>query len=173
MKLRIGIVVAAGLLLAGGAIAEEAPHEVRQIAPDRFQPNLRDDAEVRPAAAAAAAPTKEHPLGSCDKASRGWLNCLRATADLSAILVGAAENQAVASLERRKNASASLQRVLAKALADADAKWAELRELECSQLALLEVGPGAPLYEAQLICRINHNMERIDQLTTRYGAGAS
>jgi hypothetical protein len=171
MMLRAGFVVGA-CLVAGGAIAQEAPHAVRQIAPDRFQPNLRDDAEAKPAAAAVAPPTKDRPLGSCDKASRGWLTCLRATADLSALLVSAAENQAVASLDRRK-ASVSLQRVLAKALADADAKWVELRDLECSQLALLEVGQGAPLYEAQLICRINHNMERIDQLTTRYGAGTS
>jgi len=146
---------------------------VRQIAPDRFQPNLRDDSEAKPAAAKVAPPTKEHPLGSCDRASRGWLSCLRATADLSAVLVGVAEGQAVASLERRKNSGPSLQRVLAKALTDADAKWVELRELECGQLALLEIGPGAPLYEAQLICRINHNMERIDQLTTRYGGAAS
>jgi hypothetical protein len=172
MMLRAGIVVAGCLLLAGGATAEEQAHEVRRIAPDRFEPNLRDDAEAKPAVAVAP-PTKEHPLGSCDKASRGWLNCLRATADLAAILVGAAENRALASLERRKTASASLQRVSVKALADADAKWTELRELECSQLALLKVGPSAPLYETQLICRINRNMERIDQLATRYGAGAS
>jgi hypothetical protein len=172
MTLRAMVFAAMGLF-AGVATAEEAPREIRQIAPDRFQPNLRDETEVKPAGATVTPPTRDHPLGSCDRASRGWITCLRATADLSAILVGAAENQAVASLEQRKSASASLQRVMAKALADADAKWVELRELECNQLALLEVGQGAQLYEAQLICRIKHNMERVDQLTTRYSAGAS
>jgi hypothetical protein len=172
MDVRIAI-IAAICFFAGGVAAQEPPRVVRQIAPDRFQPNPRGDTEAKPAAAAIAPPSREHPLGGCDRATRGWLNCLRSTADLSALLVSAAESRAVASLDRRQNVSASLQRILAKALADADAKWLELREQECSQLALLEVAPGASLYEAQLVCRITHNMERVDQLTNRYGAGAS
>ena len=172
MNLRTGTIVAL-CLIAQSAVAQEAPHPVRQIAPDRFQPNPRDDTQPKSAAATVTAPTKEHPLGGCDRASHGWLNCLRATADLSTLLVSEAENEAVASLDRREFLSAPLHRILAKALADADAKWLELRELECNQLALLEVGQGAPLYEAQLICRINHNLERIDQLTGHYRAGAT
>ena len=173
MNLR-AVIIAAMSFLPLGAVAQEAPPPaVRVIAPDKFQPNFRDGSEPKPASALAAPPTKEHPLGNCDRASRTWLNCLRATVDLSAALVSAAESQVVASLGRRKTASASLQRMLTQALADADAKWLELRELECNQLALLEVAQGTQLYEAQLICRINHNLERIDRLTRHYGAGAA
>jgi hypothetical protein len=169
MKFKAAIVIATGLIVQSAA-AQEAPPSVRQIAPDRFQPNLRGDSEPKSAPTAIMPPSKEHPLGGCDRASHGWLNCLRSTADLSTLLVTAAESRVVASLDRRKNMSSSLQRIVAKALVDADVKWLELRELECNQLALLELAQGAPMYEAQLICRITHNLERIDQLTGHYGA---
>lgn len=171
MMLKAGVVGA--LCLAWSAAAAQTPAPViRQIAPDRFQPTPRGDYGQSAVAATVTPPTKDQPLGSCDKKARGWLNCLSATADLSTLLVSEAENTIAASLELRPKLSPSLQRVLANALADADAKWLELREQECGQLALLESAPGGQLYEAQLLCRIRHNMERVDQLKTHYGEGA-
>jgi hypothetical protein len=161
------------LILAQAAHAQDAPRVIRQIAPDRFQPNPRGDSEPRAAAAAVPPPSKENPFGGCDRASRNWLNCLRATADLSTLMVAEAENRLVASLDQRPNLSPSLQRILAKDLSDADSKWLELRKQECSQLALLEVGSGKQLYEAQMLCQITHNTERIGELAAHYGGTAS
>jgi len=161
------------VLFAQGALAQDAPPVVRQIAPDRFQPNPRVDYRGPASAAAIAPPSAEHPRGGCDRAARDYLNCLKSTLDLSTLLLGAAQSRVVASLDQRPHLSASLQRVMAKALADADAKWLELRGQECNQLALLEAPPGAQLYEAQLLCQIRRNMERIDQLASHYGGEAA
>lgn len=157
------------VLFAQGALAQDAPPAVRQIAPDRFQPNPRGDHGAPANAATIAAPSAEHPRGSCDRAARDYLNCLKSTLDLSTLLLGAAQSRVAAAIDQRPHMSASLQRVIAKALADADAKWLELRGQECNQLALLEAPAGAQLYEAQLLCQIRRNMERIDQLATHYG----
>jgi hypothetical protein len=151
------------------AFAQDAKRIIRQIAPDRFQPYLRDNNEPRPEAAAVIPPSKERPLGGCDRASRNWIICLRATADLSAMMVEDAQNKLVASLEQRPNLNPSLQRIFAKDLVDADAKWLELRQQECNQLAMLEAGPGRQLFEAQLLCQLTRNAERIDALSAHYG----
>jgi hypothetical protein len=163
------LLIAFALFLAQTAFAQDSPKVIRQIAPDRFQPNLRDTADQPASAIAVVPPSKEHPLGVCDRASRNWVNCLRATADLSTMMVAEAENKLVASLVQRPNLNPSLQRIFAKDLVDADSKWLELRKEECNQLAMLEVGPGKQLYEAQLLCQITHNAERIDALATHYG----
>ena len=153
------------LCLGQAASAEEAPRPVRQIAPDRFQPNPIGDYGPTAAAPTVAPPSKERPLGGCDKAvPRNWLTCLRQTADLSNALVGDAEFRVTASLDQRTNLNPSLRRGMAKALADADVKWRALRDEECNQLALLEVAEATQVYEAQLICRIRHDSARIDDL---------
>jgi uncharacterized protein YecT (DUF1311 family) len=172
LRMSVGILVVTCMFVEG-ALSQESHPAIRQIAPERFQPNLRDDSGPRGAAATITPPSKEHPFGSCDKASRGWLICLRSTADLSMLMVSEAENRILASLSERPNLSSSLRQVLSKALSDADSKWLALREQECNQLALLEVQPGTQLYEAQLICQIAHNAERIDQLSAHYGYSAS
>jgi hypothetical protein len=169
--MRIAILLMA-YMLAEGTLAQESPSIIRRIAPERFQPNPRSDSEQSAGATSFAPPTKENPFGGCDRASRGWLICLRSTADLSNLMEKEAETRIVASLDQRQNVNLSLQRVFAKAMADADAQWLALREQECSQLALLEFGPRTPFYEAQLLCQIRRNVERVDQLSTRYGAGA-
>jgi hypothetical protein len=157
------------LMLAQGANAQETPRVVRQIAPDRFQPMLRDTGGVQAVPAVLVQPSKEHPLGACDRTSRHWTSCLRDTAELSNSMVVDAESRLVASLAQHSSLSSSFQGVLAKGLADADSKWRELRDLECGQLALLEIGPGKQLYESQMICQMTHNSARIDALSIQYG----
>lgn len=168
------VIVAVACILPRCADAQEsAPPVIRQIAPDQFQPTLRGDYGAAAAPVVATPPTREHPFGSCERGSRNWLICLRATADVSNLMVDEAENRVIASLLQRPNLTPSLQRVLAKALTDAEVAWVALRDQECNQLALLEAGAGVQLYEAQLKCRLSHNAERIDQLSSRYAIGAS
>jgi hypothetical protein len=157
------------LTIAQAAHAQEPPRVVRQISPDRFQPNLRDTIGAQVAPVAVVPPSKEHPLGACDRTSHNWASCLRDTAELSNAMVDSAESQLAASLGHRSNISASFQGVLGKYLADADAKWRELRDVECSQLAMLEVGAGKQLYESRMICQMMHNAARIDALANQYG----
>jgi hypothetical protein len=66
-------------------------------------------------------------------------------------------------------AESGATRVLAKGLADADSKWRGLRDLECGQLSLLEVGASKQLYESQMICHMMHNAARIEALSVQYG----
>jgi hypothetical protein len=89
----LNALVAFALVLAQTAFAQDSPKIIRQIAPDRFQPSLRDTADQPAPATAVVPPSKEHPLGACDRASRNWVNCLRATADLSTMMVAEAETR--------------------------------------------------------------------------------
>jgi hypothetical protein len=172
MKLQAGT-LAVLCLLAGAAMAQETPGVVRQIAPERFQPNFLGDYRQGAAPSAVTPPSKEHPFGSCDRTSHSWLICLRATADLSNRMVSDVAAKVAAALDQRLDLNASLRRSSAKSLSDADSKWTALREEECGQLALLEFGIRRSLYEAQLICQITHNADRIDLLERRYGVEAS
>ena len=168
MKLILGLIAAAGAF-ATVAAAQDPSGGVRKIAPERFQPTYMGNYGTRPATAAAIAPTKEHPLGNCDPASRDWSLCLRATADLSDVELTQAESRLATSVEDRTDLNLLLKRSFAKALSEADAKWRSLREQECGELALLEAAAGTSLYEARLVCQIRHNSERIEQIAAHYG----
>jgi Lysozyme inhibitor LprI len=157
-------------LLAGAATAQQAQPTIRVIAPDRFQPNALGDYGAHATPVVATAPSAEHPLGSCEKAARTWLTCLRSTADLSDAEVAKTQNRILAALDNRPGMNEPTKRGLAKALADADTKWRALREQECGELALLETGAGALLYEAKLVCQIRRDAERVNQLSARYDA---
>jgi hypothetical protein len=178
----------AGCALAA-ARAEDAP-QPRQIAPDRFAPTPRDAATLAaphpivpnppapsppgaasapPAGAPIVAPTRERPFGACDRTARDWLICIAATALLSDGAVAQTEARLIASLDRRPSLNPVMRQAIAKALAGAGEAWRSLRERECADLAMIESGLNGGLYEVRLVCRIRRNLERVQDLSTRYG----
>jgi hypothetical protein len=169
---RLALVVLVGLstaAMAGGAVAD-----VRKIAPERFQPNPRAGTESLSQAEPIIAPTKEHPLGGCDKSARSWIFCLRATADLSDTLVLGAEEAVSKYVLSRPDLNAVTAQGFTRDLKEAGAKWLALRDFECGKMARQEhIEAAKSAYEARMVCQIARDMERADQLVTRYGVAAS
>jgi uncharacterized protein YecT (DUF1311 family) len=180
--MRFWAVALAGLALAAAAKADDAP-QPRVIAPDRFQPNLREapsksyaPANGAPALAeqpkaAIVLPTFEHPVGTCDPAAHDWLPCLEATAKLSDNSVDDEATRLIDSFESRKNVDFFARVEAKKALKSAQESWRALRDIECGDLAKIERGLVGAYREARLQCRIRRNLERVDMLTTRYAEG--
>jgi uncharacterized protein YecT (DUF1311 family) len=157
-------------LLGGGALAQEPAPKPRVIAPDQFPayPSGEGGGVVR--RTIVALPTRERPYGNCDRATRQWLSCLSATAELSDRLVDDAEERVRAALAKRPDIGSYMRDVFTKALTNADSQWRTLRDYECNELVLLEKGARAQPYELRLTCRIRHNVDRADELWSRYGS---
>jgi uncharacterized protein YecT (DUF1311 family) len=180
-------VVGAGFALCASAHAQDV-QPPRQIAPDMFAPVLRDGAATprpRPAAAPTpspapvptepprspiVAPTRERPLGGCERGARDWVLCLQATARLADRSVEEASSRVAASLETRDNLNPIMREEMTNALSGAQEAWRNLRDRECAMLPLIENGLGGALYEARLICRIRRDIERRETLAARYVA---
>ena len=170
------------LALAGATMADDAP-QPRMIAPDRFQPNLREappkhDAPAKGAPAAAeqprtaiVMPTFDHPVGACDPNTHDWLACLELTAKLSDDAVDAEVSRLSDSFEHRASVDFFARVEAKKALKSAHESWRALRDIECGDLAKVERGLVGAYRETRLQCRIRRNLERVDMLTTRYGEG--
>jgi hypothetical protein len=176
---RFWAVALAGLALAGAAKADDAP-QPRVIAPDRFQPYLRE-APPKPnapanggpapsdqARSAIVMPTFEHPVGACDPNTHDWLACLELTATLSDRAVEDQVSRLIDSFEHRTNVDFFARVEAKKALKSAEESFRALRDLECGDLARVERGLVGAYREARLQCRIRRNLERVDMLTTRY-----
>jgi hypothetical protein len=160
--------LAIACLLSWAANAQNVQPEVRKIAPERFQENPRANIGASQDAAAVTAPTRDHPLGSCERSSRDWAFCLRSTADLSDTLVAQAELRVLTIVKNRPRSNNVTAQAFEKDMKEAGARWLALREIECGILALQEVEIAKSAYEARLICQIEHDVERADQLLSRY-----
>lgn len=160
--------LALACLLPWAANAQNVQPEVRRIAPDRFQENPRGNIGASQESVALAAPTRDHPLGSCDRSSRNWALCLRSTADLSDALVQQAASRALTIVKNRQGANLVASQGFEKELKEANVRWLALREIECGNLALQEIDIAKSAYEARVICQIEHDIERADQLLSRY-----
>jgi acetone carboxylase gamma subunit len=156
-------------LLGGGATAQEPGPRPRLIAPDQFPAYPSGEEGAIAKRTAIILPTKERPYGNCDRASRLWLTCLNATAGLSDSLIDQAETRVRAAIALRTDVSSFMRDTFAKALIQADTQWRTLRDYECSELVLLEKGFRAQPYELRLTCRIRHNLDRAEELWSRYG----
>jgi uncharacterized protein YecT (DUF1311 family) len=178
--MRVGAVAVALLALAGAAKADDAP-QPRMIAPDRFQPNLRETpakrdmppAKGEPAPAeqprsAIVMPTFDHPVGACDPTTHDWLACLELTTTLSDHAVDDEVTHLIDSFEHRASVDFFARVKAKKALKSAEESWRALRDSECGDLAKMERGLVGVYHEQRLQCRIRRNLERVDMLTTRY-----
>lgn len=154
--------------LSVAARAQDAPAP-RQIAPDRFAPTPRELTHAETTRAPIVSPTRERPLGGCDRAARDWLTCLDVTAQLADRAVDDAEKRVLDGLDRRPRLNAVRRQGLAKAVEAADEAWRTLRERECGELVTIENGMTGAVYEAGLLCRIRRDLERAEALTSRYG----
>jgi hypothetical protein len=170
---RLTLIIAWLCLTAAAAWAEDAPHQVRKIAPERFQPNPRADSGGSSKPAKVIAPTKERPFGGCEKSTRDWIFCLRSTADLADALVREAEEAAAKVVLNRPGLNAVTGQGFAKDLKEAGVKWLALREIECGKMALQEETDVGTAYEARMLCQIQRDRERADQLLARFGATAA
>jgi uncharacterized protein YecT (DUF1311 family) len=157
-------------LSSASSFAEEAPRVVRKIAPDRFQPNPRGDSRNAVVTGGITQPTKEHPLGSCDKSSRNWTFCLRSTADLSDALVGQTEEKVLLAVRNKRGLNSLTMQGFEKNLREADVKWRALREIECGNLAVQEFEGSNSAFEARMMCQMGRNTARVDELLDRYKA---
>jgi hypothetical protein len=160
-----------------GAHAEDAPSPpaVRQIAPG-FIPyyNLGDPIGTTPSGQPAfevVMPTPDKPLGGCERSlSKALFNrCLGLTLDLSQRAVEATVSAAQQSILARENLPATHRARWSRVLGEVHASWKEARNLECSQLAFLERGPGASVFEERAQCLLLANRERMADLRRRYG----
>ena len=179
--MRLWAVAIAWLALAGAANADDAP-QPRVIAPERFQPNLREAPAAKPNAppvksepappeapkAPIVMPTFEHPVGACDSKGHDWLACLEETAKLSDNAVDDAVSHLIDSFEHRASVDFFARVEAKKALKGAQATWQALRDYECGDLAKLERGLVGAYHEERLQCRIRRNLERVDMLNNRY-----
>jgi hypothetical protein len=77
-----------------------------------------------------------------------------------------------AALALRSDLSPFVRDTFLKALTQADSQWRTLRDYECSKLVLLENGYRAQPYELRLTCHIKQNLNRAEQLWSRYGVEA-
>ena len=170
----------AGLAFAGAAMAEDAP-QPRVIAPDRFQPMLREAPPAKHEAPAKAdpapseqprtpivMPTFDHPVGACDPNTHDWLACLELTAKLSDDAVEDAVNRLSDGFEHRTRVEFFARVESKKALKGAQETWRALRDYECGDLARMERGLVGAYRDARLQCRIRRNLERVDMLNNRY-----
>jgi hypothetical protein len=155
--------------LGGGVMAQEPAPKPRLIAPNQFPVYPSGEEGAIAKRTAIVIPTKERPYGNCDRASRLWLTCLNATAELSDSLIDQAEMRVRGALALRTDVSSFMRVTFAKALVQADSQWRTLRDYECSELVLLEKGFRAQPYELRLTCRIRHNLDRAEELLSRYG----
>jgi hypothetical protein len=162
------VAVAVALVQGSPARSEDSGASPRRIAPELFPPYGPTVADDAPRPAPASVPSKEHPFGSCDRNSRSWLSCLRSTGELSDALVSEAEEQLRLELAQRTDLGLGARQNYSKALELANSQWRSLREQECRELALLEIRRRVQLYEARLTCQIVHNIERADELLSRY-----
>ncbi len=178
----------AGCSLFAAVHAQDAPP--RQIAPDLFAPTPRDAGAIAaphpiareriapapldaplgaPARAPIVMPTLERPVGACEPTARDWLICLAATAQLSDNAVEDTNARLIVGLDRRPRLNPVTRQAIAIALRGAQEVWRSLRERECADLALIETGLTATLYEARLVCRIRRDLERVEALSAHYG----
>jgi uncharacterized protein YecT (DUF1311 family) len=114
-------------------------------------------------------PTRERPLGACERTARDWLTCLAATAQLSDSAVEDTNARLIVGLDRRPRLNPVTRQAIAIALKGAQEVWRSLRERECADLALIESGLTTTLYEARLVCRIRRDLERVEALSAHYG----
>ena len=169
----------AWLALAGAASADDAPQPL-VIAPERFQPNLREapakhdaPAKAEPAQAEqprtpVVMPTFDHPVGACDPNTHDWLACLELTAKLSDDAVEDAVSRLSDGFEHRASVEFFARVEAKKALKGAEETWRALRDYECGDLARMERGLVGAYRDARLQCRIRRNLERVDMLNNRY-----
>jgi hypothetical protein len=173
-------VAVAMLALSGAASADDAP-QPRVIAPDRFQPMLREapakphdappNAEPAPAEqprSPIVMPTFEHPVGACNPNTHDWLACLELTAKLSDDAVNDAVTRLSDGFEHRANVEFFARVEAKKALKSAEDIWRALRDYECGDVAKMERGLVGAYRDARLQCRIRRNLERVDMLNNRY-----
>lgn len=157
------------------ATAREAAPPVRQIAPG-FIPlyNLGDPAGATPSGQPAfevVLPTPDKPLGGCGRSlSKALFNrCLGLTLDLSQRAVEATVIAAQQSIQGRESLAPTHRARWSRILGEVHASWKEARNLECGQLAFLERGPGASIFEERAQCLLQVNRERMADLRRRYG----
>lgn len=162
---------------------------MRQIAPDLFAPNYRDDNAPRhklppppppkparePLVAKApppppVAPGRDHPFGACEPGQRDFAACLGGAVLLADREVEQAEHEVIAGLGRHANVNPVVADSVARSLRNAGDAWRILRDRECSDLPLIESGLEGSLYERRLVCRIRRDIERVEFLRQRYGA---
>jgi uncharacterized protein YecT (DUF1311 family) len=168
---------------------------VRQIAPDMFAPVYRDPhapqhkpppppppkpapapaatkaAVPKPQPTAALAPSRAHPYGACAPEAPDFVVCLGAAVESADREVEAAEHSTLAGLGVRPGVNPVVADGAARALRAAGGAWRALRDVECADLPLIENGLIGSLYERRLICRIRRDIERVEFLRARYGAG--
>ena len=160
----------------GTSRAEEgAAPAVRQIAPG-FMPyyNLGSPAGAAPADSPAfevVLPSREHPLGGCDRSlSRILFNrCLYATLEFSRRTLEMTVAAARTSVEARSDLPPGYRSRWVRLLDEVHARWKEARNLECGQLVFLERGPKANIFEERAQCTLAVERDRIEDLKRRYG----
>jgi hypothetical protein len=171
----------------GAALARA--DEVRQIAPDMFQPNYRDANAPEhktalaptpvaakppappPVGAPPAGPSRSRPFGGCDPQSHDFAACLGEAAGRADRSVEEAEHSVLAGLGHRPGVNPIVADAAARELRAAGDVWRTLRERECAGLPLIENGLTGSLYERRLICRIRRDIERVEFLRERYAQG--
>ena len=160
------LAAAIGLCLTTSAgLAEDAAP--RQIAPERFAPSLRDAPAVADRQIPER-PTREKPLGNCDRKLRGWSVCLEATAQLADLSVDEEDASLIQDIQTRPGLNPLIRQGVTKAFSSAEESWRSLRDLECGELALIETGLGPSLFESRFICRIRRDIERVETLELLY-----
>ena len=175
------------------AVVGARAEEVRQIAPDLFAPNYRDDnaprhklppppppppkpaheplvAKAPPPSPPPVAPGRDHPYGACEPSQREFAACLGGAAQIADREVEQAEHEVIAGLPGRPGVNPVVADSVARSLHNAGEAWRILRDRECSDLPLIERGLDGSLYERRLICRIRRDIERVEFLRQRYGA---
>ncbi|WP_342362677.1 lysozyme inhibitor LprI family protein [Terrarubrum flagellatum] len=168
LRRQSGFLAAALAALPLFARAQETP-PVRRIAPDQFPAYQNSGTPEQPQLPAVAAPTDEHPFGSCEKDSREWQNCLRLTAELTDRLLDRTTLRILVAASGGEK-SAGRQRSFSRALDEAQRRYRALRDYECGQLLIYAPREERATYDRRMICLINRDRARMRELETRYGA---
>ena len=119
----------------------------------------------------AVAPSRDKPYGACEPGARDWAACLGGAAQLADHSVEDAERGVLAAIGHRPGVNPVVADGATRSLHAAGEAWRMLRDRECADLPLVEVGLSGSLYERRLVCRIRRDIDRVEILRERYGDG--
>jgi uncharacterized protein YecT (DUF1311 family) len=122
-------------------------------------------------ASAALADNPRPSQVACDSKKIGakdLADCLRLAADRSDKELSAAIDAAVKTLEARQGLMSAQKARWKRSLTDSQAQWIGWRDTECQDVAPFESGLAAKGADPRLVCIIDHNAQRAEDIKARY-----
>jgi uncharacterized protein YecT (DUF1311 family) len=95
-------------------------------------------------------------------------DCLRAAADRSDKDLASALDAAIRSIDARSGLLGPQKARWKRSLNDSQSLWLSWRDADCQDVAPFEAGMSAKGGDPRLGCIIDHDVERIDELRSRY-----